>query len=274
MSDDILTENKTENEAQNVVDESASGNNQVALPGWSQGLDSESKEDMRRRLTEDPKAFEGVKGLSDFYRGYIQKGELESRVFVPDKNATPEQLAAYRKAVGVPESPDGYAFEKPQLPEGMQYDETTEAWFKNTSHELGIPAQAASELFSQFNAREIERYRAAQSKRLEDAKKQAEERDRQVGETKNVLQQEWGESFPQRLAAANGVFLDEKIVPADLRQSIMDARLQNHPGMVKIMDLLAKATASDNRLGITAEPGMSDRQPGIDYGERFRSRYK
>lgn len=79
-------------------------------------------------------------------------------IVVPDENATPEQLSAFRAKMGVPDKADGYKIE---VPEGAPPEFAKEAanWF----HEAGIPAKAAEALTAKWNE-----YTAAQAKAFDE----------------------------------------------------------------------------------------------------------
>jgi hypothetical protein len=78
-----------------------------------------------------------------------QTGELSSlkdnTILKLGDNPTDEDRAAYRTAMGVPDTIEGYGdITKPEsMPEGLEYDQELEGVFKNISHSLGLnPAQA------------------------------------------------------------------------------------------------------------------------------------
>lgn len=80
-----------------------------------------------------------------------QTAQTPKGVVIPGPNASPEEIAAYHKAVGVPDSPENYTLEKPKLPEGLPYDEGLEKAFRAKAHELKLPAKAAADLFGWWN---------------------------------------------------------------------------------------------------------------------------
>lgn len=66
---------------------------------------------------------------------------------VPGPDAKPEEVAAFRKALGVPDKPDGYGIKKPdQLPEGVVWDDAKVSKFTELAHKHGIPAAAVKEI--------------------------------------------------------------------------------------------------------------------------------
>lgn len=73
-------------------------------------------------------------------------------VALPGEDATPEQIRAFHKALGAPETPDAYEF---KFPEGQQVDENMLNFGRTLFHDLGLnPAQAqrAAEQWNEFAA--------------------------------------------------------------------------------------------------------------------------
>ena len=66
-------------------------------------------------------------------------------VTVPGENASPEEVAAFRKAIGVPDSADGYEIAAPEnLPEGLNWDEDAVKAFKAFALEQGLTGKQAA----------------------------------------------------------------------------------------------------------------------------------
>jgi hypothetical protein len=74
---------------------------------------------------------------------------LENSIPRLQENATPEQKAAYLKAMGVPEKPEGYEFKDET---GKNIDTKISQWARNTFHKNGVPANVAQSLNTEFNA--------------------------------------------------------------------------------------------------------------------------
>ena len=71
---------------------------------------------------------------------------------VPGEGATPEQVAAYRKATGVPDAPDGYSISWPEFPPGEALDEAAQTAWLTRMHQIGAPphiVQAFATLYGQ-----------------------------------------------------------------------------------------------------------------------------
>ena len=79
-------------------------------------------------------------------------GAKAPALVVPGEGATPEQVAAYRKATGVPDAPDGYSISWPEFPPGEDLDEAARGAWLTRMHQIGAPThivQAFATLYGQ-----------------------------------------------------------------------------------------------------------------------------
>ena len=157
------------------------------------------------------------------------------------ENPTPEQKAEFYKALGVPDSPDAYVFDEPQLPEGMQRDENLLTAFKSKAHELNMPATQAKDLQAWYNQQQIE-----QHKMIEKATK--DNFDNSVTE----LRKEWpGEKFEANTALAKRAV--ETLGGEDFKNFLKDYGINNNPMMVKVFHNIATKIGDDSLV-----PGTPD----------------
>jgi len=107
-----------------------------ALPhGWMAGLTPEQK--TNADLVKGLSAFE--KGLPDLVRYYADAESAKGKTTaVPGEKATPEEMAAFRKAVGVPEKSEDYKLEKITLPDGKEADPEWEKELKELAHKANV----------------------------------------------------------------------------------------------------------------------------------------
>lgn len=121
----------------------AAGGNEV--PAWTAQLPDAHKGN---------EVFKGFKTIGDLAGDYLTKGtELETLKTqvansIPKltENATDEQKAAYRAAMGIPEKADDYNI---PLVEGM--DNSLAPWFKEKAFARGIPKDIAEGLAADYN---------------------------------------------------------------------------------------------------------------------------
>ena len=131
--------------------------------------------------------------------------KVEGMVKIPGENATEEEIEAYRQAIGVPESVEGYEFTRRQLAEGQKFDKEGEAAFKAFALEKGWTpktAQEAIEFFDKYEEQIVTRMAEEQVKsdkeaneafdkkhgeNAEKVRRQASEAMAKTGFTDNVL---------------------------------------------------------------------------------------
>lgn len=204
--------------------------------------------DWRAGLPEDlSKVAERFNSPEDALRSIQELRKRESQVRVPGKDASPEERAAYLKAIGVPESPDAYEF--PDLPEGEELTDEMkagrEAWGKRF-HELGISKDVAKQLTTLLNE-DRDKSLAAQVKADEEFVKSQDE----------LLKAEWkGQDYEKNKTFANrafaeianraGISIDEmsKIETKEGRLLLDDAR------MLKLFAIVGREMA-EGSLGST-----------------------
>lgn len=134
---------------------------------------------------------------ADAVRSIIALQKREGQVRVPGKDAKPEEIAAYHKAIGIPEKPELYEF--PELPEGLELNDhvkASRAEWGQRFHELKIPKEAAAQLSKFANEDAV---RQLQSE-IEADKSFAAQQDAQ-------LRKEWpGEEYERNKTYANNAF--------------------------------------------------------------------
>lgn len=70
-------------------------------------------------------------------------GKKADAIIVPNDKSSPEEWAAFRSKIGVPENADAYSVRPKDLPQGVEWDEGQAKEFNKFAHEKGLtPAQA------------------------------------------------------------------------------------------------------------------------------------
>lgn len=146
-------------------------------------------------------------------------------VIVPDDKSTPEQIAAFRTKIGVPEKAESYQL---PVPEGIPPELATAAssWFL----EAGVPVKAAQDVVGKWNALQLE------SLKKEEARFQT-----QSAADLKKLEGEWGNAYDQNLelgrrAAAQYIPTANK----EQRDAILD-KIQHAVGTEMFVKIFANA---------------------------------
>lgn len=117
----------------------------------------------------------------------------DSQTRVPGKDASEKDVAAYHKAVGVPEKAEGYEFAVPEDHELTEADKAFQAWAGETFHAQNISVDQAKGLAEAWNE-----YAAGIQQAQIDADKAF------ADETEAALKKEWpGKEFERNKAFAN-----------------------------------------------------------------------
>ena len=107
---------------------------------------------------------------------------------VPGDGATPEQVAAYRKATGVPETAADYRITMPELPPGTEWDEPARTAFLTRMHQVGAPPAVVQAMTSWYGAYLTEQHNGYR---------------REAEATEQALRRDWGPNYDANLGRAN-----------------------------------------------------------------------
>lgn len=122
-------------------------------------------------------------------------GKKVEGVVVPNEGATEHEIAEYRKAIGVPESPTAYELKPENMPEGMDWDSELAGEWGNVFHDIGISqdqAQQIAQAYSDITSKQLE-----QAKQTLDTNSQAE-----MEAQRAEIQKQWGDKYDQNMQAA------------------------------------------------------------------------
>lgn len=221
--------------------------------GWLDRLPDELKES-RASLEK----FQNFEQLAKSYTSLQSvMGKKADAVYLPTDKSTPEEIAAFRKAAGVPETAEGYNLKPEQLPEGLQWDDELGRGFAEIAHKHNIPAAAMQELAS--------RYMASEQAKLEGYGQQVEAR---VAASRQELVKEYGGAYQTNIQLAtrmaNTVGLD--LNTAGLSDPNVVRALVN---MSKLISEDKIAALSDSQVpgGVTSKGIMTD--PNNPYHKRY-----
>jgi len=204
------------------------------------GLDAELKGNKTIAGLAGQPVAKALKMLADAEAMVGRKGAI-----LPKGPDDKEGLAAFRKAIGVPDSPDKYPAVK--MPDGLTVDEATDKQFRAWAAELGwTPDQ-----FTGF-AERVAAWNVATQRQ------QQQERQAALDAAKAALKTELGPAYEAQVYLANtaaAAFADEKDLAA-----LREAGLLEHPAFLKLMAKVGQAVAPDR---LTQQKGGSVDASGI-----------
>lgn len=173
-------------------------------------------------------------------RQRIDSGEIKQPLA---KDATPEQVTAWRKENGIPEKPEAY-FDK--LPDGVKLEDSDKAIlapYAQAMHELNLPPEVAGKLVA---------VRQQELEKLVDTRIQAD--NTLKTQTEDVLRGEWGNDYRANI---NNVHAMLDGAPPEVAESILNARTADGNPLVgtpETMRWLAQLARQLNPFGTIVGP--------------------
>lgn len=191
--------------------------------------------------------FSGVETIEDLVArtNVLAARAQDAGVKVPGEGASEEEIAAYHKAIGVPESADGYEIPAPSPESGLDVDEGVQKWAGETFRELGLSKEQGQKLGAKWN------------EYMEARVSEAMEQQRQQGEkTTQALKQDFGEEYTARMRNMHVAMKD--VLGEDsfeaFSQLMSDPVYGNNEQLLralfKFSDFHAKAVGEDGLKGI------------------------
>jgi hypothetical protein len=179
-----------------------------------------------------------VEALATGFNGLEQLlGKKANAIVPPNEKSTPEEISAYRKAIGVPESPEAYNLKPEQLPEGVVWDENVAKRAAELAHKHHIPAAAMQE-FMRFDMERAALMNQAAAQMIET----------QLETGRAELQKVWGDKMPEKIELARRAAVTAGVDPTS--QGFVD------PQVVKAIVNLAEKL-SDDKLVAGDQTGAS-----------------
>lgn len=168
--------------------------------GWLDSLPDDLKEHRGN--------FEKYKTLPDLLKGYQHASQALGKkgIIIPTDKSTPEEIAAYRKAMGIPETADKYDLKPEHIPDGLTWDDNLGKQFAEIAHKHGVPASAMKALSQHFATWQEGTIKAL----VADGNARAES-------IKAELTKEWGDKAPANFAKATAVAQKIGIDPKNVR---------------------------------------------------------
>lgn len=175
--------------------------------------------------------------VEELGRGYASLEKLLGRekVPLPADDDDKEGWERWWKATGRPDSPDGYEFKAPELPQDLPYDKESEQNFRTWAHVNGLSKKQANNLYEGYVKHQIERH-AGWSKEQQNYRNELEIK----------LQREYGNKLDAVKQRA-GMVVRENADP-EFHEFLNSTGLGNDPRMIRFMDKIGQKITGDTRL--------------------------
>lgn len=135
-----------------------------------------------------------VKSVEDLAKGYGNAQRLIGKkgIFLPTEKSTPEEVADFRKAVGVPETPDGYHIKPDVIPDGLTWNDDLPKPFLQVAHKHNVSDAAMKDFGKAFM--QMEQLRLGVSTEMANAIVT-----RELQEGSAVLRSNWRDNYDQKI---------------------------------------------------------------------------
>jgi len=204
----------------------------------------EKPEWLPEKFWRDDKA--DTESLAKSYQGLEQLlGKKAQAVFPPNDKSTPEEVSAYRKAVGVPDSPEGYNLKPETLPEGVNWDESVAKRAAELAHKHNVPVSAMQE-FMKFDMERAAMMQQAAAGMI----------DTQLESGRQELQKVYGDKFSEKIELARRAAVTVGVDPSS--HGFVD------PQVVKAVVALAEKLSDDRLIEGNQIGASSTRARGRD----------
>jgi len=147
-------------------------------------------------LPEDSAAYKDTlskyKSVPDMAKALANANALiGKKLGVPNEKSSPEEVAAFRRSLGVPDTIDEYKFAPDALPEGMTWDDNNVKNYAEIAHKHNIPPTAMKALVTEHAKMEHFKMQGMQA-----------QIEKQHVEAVNTLKKEWGGEFEKNIGLA------------------------------------------------------------------------
>lgn len=190
-------------------------------PDWYAGLSADTieGETASNRDWVKAKGFKDVDGLIKSARDTEKALRDSGRIKVPGEGASDEEIATWRKGIGVPDTPEGYEVKLPENAEGLELDAGFLDVLRAQAHKAGAPKGAFEAIAGAYVEKVVADHIAAVQ--AQDAERDAKFR-------------EWGALKDEKIADCNAAVRALGFSRSDI------AGLQAALGSGKVFDMLAK----------------------------------
>ncbi|MDP2618639.1 MAG: hypothetical protein Q8P46_00440 [Hyphomicrobiales bacterium] len=181
------------------------------------------------------------------------RDEVSLRIKLPGPDASDEDKAKYRKALGVPDKPEDYKIELPDGMEATDADQQIIDMVLPIAHANGVPAAALNGLIGEF----LQKSHDLQTVAVQEITKAQED-------AVTALKKEWGADYEPHLNLANRAA--EVLGGEDFKTFLSSTQIKDggmlgdHPAIVRFLATIGRRTdEGDLMIGSTADEKASIR---------------
>ncbi len=175
-----------------------------------------------------PEDYRGEKSLSKYQSvGDLAKGHVHlsrmmgNSVKIPGEDSTDEERNDFYTKMGRPETADNYEYARPDMPEGMSYDENSEKAFKQLAHDQGLSQNQLGSILDFYNKFALDS-QIDQKLHMDEAYFKGEA----------ALQKEWGhKGYDGNVAIAQRAM--KEFGGPELTKLLTDDPRGSHPALIK-----------------------------------------
>jgi hypothetical protein len=179
------------------------------------------------------------------------ESKIGSAVQIPGKDASDEEIDAFFKRLGRPESAQGYDLPEPELPDGYGQDKEFSDAFRKMAYDSGLSSYQARALWDWYNSRTVSMFT---QKRQNDIKS--------IASALDALRENWGENFDNELALTKNLVAKEG--DDELRKLFNVTGIGNNPAMIRFVNKMAHKLGEDRLDGSGGKPqGQVENRPGV-----------
>ena len=162
----------------------------VVAPDWRAGLTGDFAPLAQDKTLELFKGKDWTEAGPQLAKAYVEARKLigtKQILKIPDEHSTPEEVATYRKAIGVPDTAADYRITRPEAALAG-WDETAEQNFLGEMHKLGTPPHVVQAILNWYGQYLSEAQRGWH---------------REAEATSQELRRDWGPDYAANLGVAN-----------------------------------------------------------------------
>ena len=190
-------------------------------PDWTSGLADDLKSVV---------AAKGFRSPADLAAAYLKVDSEAAALLPPPKDGQWDDGA--RTKLGIPPTPAEYKIKRPELPDGLPYDETLEKAALPIAHKLGLMPGQVQGLIDFISAHRVAETKAA----LQTAQAQ-------MAGAEEALRSEWGGAYERQVSLAARVA--KRFGGDDLIGALNETGFGNNPHLVRAFAKIAGLVAED-----------------------------